>query len=72
MATPTFRAWLDYLAIPVPRHVRRMGYVWELRALRARRNRCREAWRSHLEHTREHALQCLSPISELRNRNEEP
>ena len=52
MATRTFRAWLDYLATPVPRHVRQMGYVRELRALRARRNRCREAWSSHLEHSR--------------------
>ena len=52
MATRTFRAWLDYLAIPVPRHVRQMGYVRELRALRERRNRCRSAWSSHLEHTR--------------------
>ena len=57
MATRTFRAWLDYLATPVPRHVRQMGYVRELRALRARRNRCREAWRSHLEHTREVVLE---------------
>ena len=60
MATRTFRAWLDYLAIPVPRHVRRMGYVRELRALRARRNRCREAWRSHLEHTREVVLEAAA------------
>ena len=60
MATLTFRAWLDYLAIPVPRHVRQMGYVRELRALRARRNRCREAWRSHLEHTREVILEAAA------------
>ena len=60
MATRTIRAWLDYLAIPVPRHVRRMGYVRELRALRARRNRCREAWSSHLEHTREVVLEAAA------------
>ena len=60
MATRTFRAWLDYLAIPVPRHVRQMGYMRELRALRARRNRCREAWRSHLAHTREVVLEAAA------------
>ena len=60
MATRTFRAWLDYLAIPVPRYVRRMGYVRELRALRARRNRCREAWSSHLERTREVILEAAA------------
>ena len=67
MATRTFRAWLDYLAIPVPRHVRQMGYVRELRALRARRNRCREAWRSHLEHTREVVLEAAARCERRRN-----
>jgi len=67
MATRTFRAWLDYLAIPVPRHVRQMGYVRELRALRARRNRCREAWRSHLEHTREVILEAAAQCERRRN-----
>ena len=52
MTNQALRAWIDYLTTPVPRHVRRMGYVRELRALRARRNRCRSAWDSHLEHTR--------------------
>lgn len=52
MAVQTLRAWFDYLAVPVPRHVRHMGYVRELRALRARGNRCRGAWRPHLENTR--------------------
>ena len=60
MTTPTFRAWLDYLATPVPRYVRRMGYVRELRALRARRSRCREAWSSHLQHTREVVLEAAA------------
>ena len=67
MATRTFRAWLDYLAIPVPRHVRQMGYVRELRALRARRNRCREAWRSHLEHTREVILEAAARCDRRRS-----
>ena len=67
MATRTLRAWLDYLAIPVPQHVRQMGYVRELRALRARRNRCREAWRSHLEHTREVVLEAAAQCERRRN-----
>ena len=67
MATRTFQAWLDYLAIPVPRHVRRMGYVRELRALRARRNRCREAWRPHLAHTREVILEAAARCERRRS-----
>ena len=67
MATRTFRAWLDYLAVPVPLHVRQMGYVRELRALRARQNRCREAWRSHLEHTREVVLEAAARCERRRN-----
>ena len=51
MIVQGLRAWFDYLSTPVPRHLRQMGYVRELRALRARRNRCRSAWRSHLENT---------------------
>ncbi len=51
-AARILRAWLDYMSNRVPRHLREMGYVRELRALRARRDRCRSAWRPHLEHTR--------------------
>ena len=67
MATRTFRAWLDYLAIPVPRHVRQMGYVRELRALRARRSRCRDAWRSHLAHTEEVILDAAARCERRRS-----
>ena len=67
MATRTFRAWLDYLAIPVPRHIRRMGYLRELRALRARRNRCRSAWSSHLEHTRAVILDAAAQCEQRRS-----
>ena len=44
-----------------------MGYVRELRALRARRNRCREAWRSHLEHTREVVLEAAARCERRRS-----
>ena len=67
METRTFRAWLDYLAIPVPRYVRQMGYVRELRALRARRKRCRSAWHSHLEHTRAVILEAAALCEQRRN-----
>ena len=43
---------IKYLMTPVPRHLRTMGYVRELKALGARRSRCRAAWQSHLENTR--------------------
>ena len=67
MATRTFRAWLDYLAVPVPRHVRQMGYVRELRALRARQDRCRSAWHSHLEHTRAVILDAAARCEQRRS-----
>ena len=67
MATRTFRAWLDYLAIPVPRHVRQMGYVRELRALRARHDRCRSDWHSHLEHTRAVILDAAAQCEQRRS-----
>ena len=52
MIVQGIRTWFDYMSDPVPRHLRQMGYVRELRALRARRDRCRSDWQSHLEHTR--------------------
>ena len=52
MAVQTLRAWFDYLAVRMPRHVRRMEYVRDARALHVRGNRCRGAWRPHLENTR--------------------
>ena len=69
MAIQTIRAWIDYLANPAPRHVRKMGYVRELRALRARHRRCRADWQPHLDHTRavllESAAQCVQRRSAL-------
>ena len=62
-----FRTWIDYMAIPVPRHVRRMGYVRELRALRARRRRCRAAWDSHLAHTRAVVLDAAAQCEHRRS-----
>ena len=69
MAIQTIRAWIDFLANPAPRHVRQMGYVRELRALRARQRRCRTDWQPHLDHTRavvlESAAQCVQRRSAL-------
>ena len=67
MAVQTFRAWISYLEAPVPRHVRQMGYVRELRVLRARRNRCRDAWQPHLERTRALVLEAAALCEQHRN-----
>ncbi len=44
--------WLTYLATPCPRHLREMGYLRELIALRARYRRCRRGWTKHLDQCR--------------------
>lgn len=54
---------MQYLASPVPYHLRAMGYLVELKELGARRNRCQSAWRPHLETTRAlilEAAQCCA------------
>ncbi len=43
---------LEYAITPCPRFVRRMGYLHEAIAIRARAGRCRAAWESHLRRTR--------------------
>ena len=48
-----FRRLSDSIkCLTVPYHLRAMGYVRELKALGARRNRCQSAWQPHLENTR--------------------
>ena len=44
-----------------------MGYVRELRALRARRNRCRSAWHSHLDRTRAVILDAAAQCEQRRS-----
>ena len=66
-AARILRAWLDYMSSPVPRHLRQMGYVQELRALRARRERCRSAWDSHLSHTRAVILDAAAQCEQRRS-----
>ena len=67
MLIQTIRAWTNYMAVPVPRHVRQMGYVRELKALQAQRNRCRDAWRSHLERTRALVLEAAAQCGQRRS-----
>lgn len=67
MVVQTFRAWMKFMSTPVPRHVRQMGYVRELKALRARRNRCRDAWQSHLERTRALVLEAAAKCERHRS-----
>ena len=67
MAIQTIRAWIDYLANPAPRHVRQMGYVRELRALRARQKRCRADWQPHLEQSRAVLLEAAARCEQRRS-----
>ena len=66
MAIHPIRSWIGYLASPVPWHLRNMGYVREMKALRARRNRCRAAWRPHLERTRALVLEAAGQCERRR------
>jgi hypothetical protein len=43
---------LEYLLTPCPRVARRLGYLYEVIAIKARHARCRKAWAPHLERTR--------------------
>ncbi len=47
---------LEYALTPCPREARRLGYLYEAVAIRARAARCRAAWAAHRERTR--ALLC--------------
>ena len=67
MIVQGIRTWFDYMSNPVPRHLRQMGYVRELRALRARRDRCRSDWQSHLEHTRAVILDAAAQCERYRS-----
>ena len=60
-------SWIDSLTNPAPYHLRRMGYVREMKALRARRNRCSAAWRPHLECTRALILEAATRCGQRRN-----
>lgn len=48
---------LEYLATPCPAAARRLGYLKEAVAIRARFARCREAWREHLANCRAAVLE---------------
>ncbi len=43
---------LTYMLTPCPRHLRAMGYLRGLIAIKARHRRCAEAWAEHLAHSR--------------------
>ena len=44
--------FIRYLATPVPRHLKDMGYVRGMRELDARGHRCRADWQPHVMHCR--------------------
>jgi len=43
---------VEYLLTPCPPSARKLGYLTEAVAIRARHRRCRAAWQSHLENSR--------------------
>jgi hypothetical protein len=45
--------WWSYLTTPCSPEARRMGYLRESIAIRARHRRCRHAWAPHLAKTRQ-------------------
>lgn len=47
----------EYLLTPCPSAARKLGYLAEAVAIRARHRRCRAAWQSHLENSREAMLE---------------
>jgi hypothetical protein len=47
-----FSELIEYALTPCPRYARRMGYLYESIAIRARAARCRAAWAPHQERTR--------------------
>jgi len=49
MSVYQFLDWVKYLLFPFPNYLKKMGYIREMKALRARRNRCKTAWSPHIE-----------------------
>lgn len=44
---------LTYLLTPCPKPIKKMGYLGELIAIRARHNRCKRHWKNHLEKSKQ-------------------
>jgi len=51
---------VEYLLTPCPAPARKLGYLTEAVAIRARHRRCRAAWQSHLEHSRAAILEAAT------------
>lgn len=51
---------VEYLLTPCPAPARKMGYLTEAVAIRARHRRCRAAWQSHLENSRAAILEAAT------------
>jgi len=52
--------WISWLTTPVPRHLRRMGYLGEQIALAKRSERCRAAWASHLDQCKKLIIEAIN------------
>jgi len=51
---------VEYLLTPCPGPARKLGYLAEAVAIRARHRRCRDAWQSHLEYSRAAILEAAT------------
>lgn len=54
---------VEYLATPCPKAARRLGYLTEAVAIRARHRRCRHAWHEHLENCRAAVMEAARSCS---------
>lgn len=57
---------IEYAITPCPRFARRMGYLYEVIAIRARAARCANAWKPHQERTRAVILQAVERCKQRR------
>lgn len=55
---------LTHWMTPCPRPIRRLGYLHDLIAVRARHRRCRAAWAPHLAATRERVAAAINATSQ--------
>lgn len=66
MAFDSLWGSIKYLATPIPRHLKAMGYGVELSKLETRGTRCQAAWRHHVECTRSVILEAAGRRAERR------
>ncbi|QWR76800.1 hypothetical protein [Candidatus Magnetomonas plexicatena] len=58
--------FLTYLTTPAPPYVKRMGYLKEAIAIDARHKRCKSAWSSHLENSKNFIIKSVERCKNFR------